>query len=150
MLVDRAPTVDQHRTVASLVVPHEDMTSGHAWRGEQQLGRDVREGVDLVRFDVDELRRRAAGGAPAARHVGLALAPHCPLCGAEPRREVARVNAVAGRVRRRLDEGHTHARAGYGPLDALHGVGVYQLLAQQMRLFRVPSPPAPWSASSGP
>jgi 4-carboxymuconolactone decarboxylase len=31
-----------------------------------------------------------------------------------------------------------------GVVEVSTTVGIYQLLAQQMRLFRVPSPPGPW------
>ncbi|MCU1359457.1 MAG: hypothetical protein JWN99_746 [Ilumatobacteraceae bacterium] len=56
VLVDRAAIVDQHRTVAALVVTHQDMTARQAWSGERQLDGDVRQCIGLVGFDVDELR----------------------------------------------------------------------------------------------
>jgi 4-carboxymuconolactone decarboxylase len=36
-----------------------------------------------------------------------------------------------------------------GVIEVSTTVGVYQLLAQQMRLFRVPGPPGPWARGSG-
>ena len=51
------------------------------------------------------------------------------------------------------DETFDRARAVLGDAGVFEvstTVGIYQLLAQQMRLFRVSSPPGPWSASSAP
>jgi alkylhydroperoxidase family enzyme len=44
--------------------------------------------------------------------------------------------------------GRAHAALGdRGVIEVSTTVGVYQLLAQQMRLLRVPGPPGPWPAS---
>jgi 4-carboxymuconolactone decarboxylase len=45
------------------------------------------------------------------------------------------------------DDTYEHARVALGDAGVVEvstTVGIYQLLAQQMRLFRVPSPPGPW------
>ena len=91
VLVDRAALVDEHRAVAALVVAEEDVAAWQARRREQQLGGDVRQRVGLVGPDVDELRRRAARGAAAARHVRAALPRQRRLHHAQPRREGAGV-----------------------------------------------------------
>src|SRR5207248_651679 len=61
VLVDGALALDEHRAVPLLVVAEQDVAAGPARSGEEQLRRDVGQGVGLAGFDVDELRRRAAG-----------------------------------------------------------------------------------------
>src|SRR5205807_7730292 len=88
VLVDRAAAVDEHRAVPPLVVAEEDVAAGPAGSGEHQLGGDVGQGVGLAGPDVDELRRGAAGGAPAAGHGGGRLVAQGRFHAAQPGREV--------------------------------------------------------------
>jgi 4-carboxymuconolactone decarboxylase len=69
------------------------------------------------------------------------------------------IEAAAAELARALVEDGDADDATYARTQAVLGdagvfevsttVGVYQLLAQQMRLFRVPSPPGPWHDTEG-
>ena len=97
VLVDRAPLVDQHRAVAVLVVADQHVARGSRGAGNSSARRDVRERVGLVGPDVDELRRRAAGGAAVAGHVRAVLAAEGA---ARSRPATTRSRRPAGRCRR--------------------------------------------------
>jgi len=78
--------------VAALVIAHEHVALRHP-RGREQQGRwDVGQGVGLVRPDVHELRRRAAGRAVTAGDDRVVLAVNRGLRLGKPRGEPACVD----------------------------------------------------------
>jgi hypothetical protein len=97
VLVDRAASVGEHRTVAALVVAEYDVAIRAARCREEKLTGDVGQRVGLVGRHVDELRGRAARRAPAAGHVDDATRTDGAADVPEPRREV-----TGGDVERQL------------------------------------------------
>jgi len=78
--------------VAAVVVAHQHVPGREARRREEHLRRDVRQRVGLVRRDVQELRRRAAGRAVTAGDDRVVLAVNRGLRLGKPRGEPACVD----------------------------------------------------------
>src|SRR3954471_20903340 len=109
VLVDGAPAVFEHRTVAAVVVPHHALPGREARCGKEHVARDDGERLPLISADVDELRGSAAGRALAAWDIGVTLAAEGSPGVGEPVAEAARRERLS--LSRRRDGSPSPRRA---------------------------------------